>query len=38
MGQAVHFLLEQGVLPQPPDPAPPNFALIAWEEGLPLTS
>jgi len=21
-----------------PDPAPPNFALIAWEEGLPLMS
>jgi RNA polymerase sigma-70 factor (ECF subfamily) len=36
MGQAVHFLLEQGVLPQPPDPAPMNFCMIAWEEGLPL--
>jgi hypothetical protein len=36
MGQAVHFLLEQGVLPQPPDPAPMNFCMIAWEDGLPL--
>ena len=38
MGQAVHFLLEQGVLPQPPDPAPPNFCMTAWEENLPLMS
>ncbi len=38
MGQAVHFLLEQGVLPRPPDPAPPNSCMVAWERNLPLMS
>lgn len=36
MGEAIHFLLEQGVLPRPPDPAPPSFCVMAWEEDLPL--
>jgi RNA polymerase sigma-70 factor (ECF subfamily) len=38
MGKAIHFLLEQGVLPPPPDPAPPSFAFIAWRGDLALTS
>ncbi len=36
MGEAVRFLMEQGVLPRPPDPAPRSFCFIAWEPGLPL--
>jgi len=38
LAEAVHFLLEQGVLPRPPDPAPASFAFIAWKGDLPLTS
>ena len=38
MGEAVHFLLEQGVLPPPPDPTPASFAFIAWKGDLALTS
>jgi len=38
MAEAVHFLLEQRVLPPPPDAAPPSFAFIAWKGDLPLTS
>jgi RNA polymerase sigma-70 factor (ECF subfamily) len=38
MAEAVHFLLEQGVLPRPPDPAPASFAFIAWKGDLTLTS
>jgi len=38
MAQAVHFLLEQGVLPPPPDPTPASFAFIAWKGDLRLTS
>jgi hypothetical protein len=38
MAEAVHFLLEQGVLPAPPDPAPASFAFIAWKGDLTLTS
>lgn len=38
MAEAVHFLLEQGVLPPLPDPAPASFAFIAWKGDLPLMS
>jgi hypothetical protein len=38
MGKAIRFLLEQGVLPPPPDPTPASFAFIAWKGDLPLTS
>jgi RNA polymerase sigma-70 factor (ECF subfamily) len=38
MAKAVQFLLEQGVLPRPPAPAPASFAFIAWKGDLPLTS
>jgi RNA polymerase sigma-70 factor (ECF subfamily) len=38
MAEAVHFLLEQDVLPPPPAPAPPSFAFIAWKGDLRLTS
>lgn len=38
MAEAVHFLLEQGVLSPLPDPAPPSFAFIAWKSDLALTS
>jgi len=36
-GEAVHCLLEDGLLPRPDDPAPARFAFIAWdpEVGLP---
>ena len=36
MGEAVHFLMEQGVLPPAAGPAPRNFCFIAWEAGIPL--
>ena len=36
MGEAVRFLMEQGVLPRPGAPAPANFACIAWKPGLAL--
>ena len=35
-GEAVRLLMEQDVLPRPPDPAPANFAFIAWKGELPL--
>jgi len=38
MGEAVHFLLEQGVLPPPPAPTPASFAFIAWKGDLALMS
>jgi hypothetical protein len=38
MAEGVHFLMEQGVLPRPPDPAPPNFCFLAWRYDLPLVS
>jgi len=34
MGEALHFLMEQGVLPRPPKPAPPSFACLAWKGDL----
>ncbi|HUT73949.1 MAG TPA: sigma-70 family RNA polymerase sigma factor [Armatimonadota bacterium] len=38
MGEALRFMMEQGVLPRPPDPAPANFAYMAWKGDLPLMS
>jgi RNA polymerase sigma-70 factor (ECF subfamily) len=38
MAEGVHFLMEQGVLPRPPDPAPPSFCFLAWRYDLPLVS
>jgi RNA polymerase sigma-70 factor, ECF subfamily len=38
MAEAVHFLLEQGVLSRPPDPVPPSFGFIAWKGDLRLMS
>lgn len=38
MGEALRFLMEQGVLPRPTDPAPATFAHIAWKGDLPLMS
>ena len=35
-GEALRFLVEQGVLPGPPDPAPGNFAHLAWKAGIEL--
>jgi RNA polymerase sigma factor (sigma-70 family) len=35
-GEAVRELLNRGVLPDPGDPAPANFARIGWEKDLPL--
>lgn len=37
-GEALHFLVEQGVLPAPPAPAPENFAVVTWKGDLPLMS
>ncbi len=37
-GEALRFLMEQGVLPRPPDPAPPTFGFLAWKGDLPLMS
>jgi RNA polymerase sigma-70 factor (ECF subfamily) len=36
MGEALRFLMEQGVLPRPPRRAPATFAMLAWESGIPL--
>jgi RNA polymerase sigma-70 factor (ECF subfamily) len=36
MAEGVHFLMEQGLLPRPPDPAPPSFCFLAWKGHLPL--
>jgi RNA polymerase sigma-70 factor (ECF subfamily) len=36
MAEGVRFLMEQDVLPRPPDPAPPSFCFIAWKGHLPL--
>ncbi len=36
MGEALRFLMEQGVLPRPPRPAPASFAMLAWDSGIPL--
>jgi RNA polymerase sigma-70 factor (ECF subfamily) len=38
MGEALRFLMEQGFLPRPSEPAPANFAFIAWKGDLPLMS
>ena len=38
MGEALRFLMEQGVLPRPATPAPVTFAFIAWKGDLPLMS
>jgi len=38
MGEALRFLMEQGVLPRPSEPAPTTFAFIAWKGDLPLMS
>jgi RNA polymerase sigma-70 factor (ECF subfamily) len=35
-GEAVHFLMEQGLLPKPSKPAPPNFGHLLWERGIQL--
>jgi len=35
-GEAVHYLMEQGVLPRPSEPVPPDFATLAWERGIDL--
>jgi RNA polymerase sigma-70 factor (ECF subfamily) len=35
-GHALSYLVEQGVLPRPPSPAPPNFATLAWRKGISL--
>ena len=37
MGEAIRFLMEQGALPRPPDPAPETFAFAMWKGDLPLT-
>ena len=36
VAEALRFLMEQGALPRPPDPAPANFGLLGWEPDLPL--
>ena len=38
MAEAVRFLLEQGVLPRPPDPVPPSFGFMAWKGDLRMMS
>ena len=38
MGESLRFLMEQGVLPRPPDPAPETFGFVAWKGDLPLMS
>lgn len=38
MAEAVHFLLEQGILPPLPEPVPASFAFIAWKGDVRLTS
>lgn len=38
LGEALRFLMEQGVLPRPPEPTPATFAFVVWEYGLPLFS
>lgn len=38
MGEALRFLMEQGMLPRPPDPAPETFGFVAWKGNLPLLS
>ena len=35
-GEALHYLMEQGVLPRPGKPVPPDFATLAWERGIDL--
>jgi len=35
-GEALHYLMEQGVLPRPSEPAAPDFATLAWERGIDL--
>jgi hypothetical protein len=35
-GEALHYLMEQGVLPRPTQPVPPDFATLAWERGIDL--
>jgi RNA polymerase sigma-70 factor (ECF subfamily) len=35
-GEALRFLMEQGVLPRPADPAPGDFAHLAWKPGIEL--
>lgn len=37
-GESLRYLLEQGVLPRPGDPAPPNFATLAWRPGIGVMS
>jgi hypothetical protein len=38
MGEALRFLMEQGVLPRPEEPTAATFAFIAWERDLPVMS
>ena len=38
MGEALRFLMEQGMLPRPGEPAPPTFAFVTWKGDLPLMS
>jgi len=35
-GEALHYLMEQGVLPRPTQPVPPDFATLAWKRGIGL--
>jgi RNA polymerase sigma-70 factor (ECF subfamily) len=35
-GEALRFLMEQGVLPRPADPAPGDFAHLLWKPGIEL--
>lgn len=38
MGEALRFLMEQGVLPRPEEPAPATFGFLLWRSGIPLMS
>jgi RNA polymerase sigma-70 factor (ECF subfamily) len=35
-GEALRYLMEQGVLPRPREPVAPDFVTLAWERGIDL--
>ena len=37
-GEGLRTLMERGLLPRPPEPAPWHFAFLAWRPGIRLMS
>jgi len=37
LAEGIHCLLERGILPTPPDPAPMNFTMFGWKGNRKLT-